>query len=172
MQNFTFEIDNIKIPLRACLDFSQEYDHISAVTSTRTMNGSAIRQGTYTKLKTTLTGSGGAPVGLSRLNTFISHTLKCSAPLAISSDTNIIILPSERRTDPDYIPVGYAFIEGEAIKTTVVLDGGNTATLGIIDYADEYQVLYVPQLTVHIEPVRETTDRSGRKSWTVIAEEV
>lgn len=171
MQNFTFEIDNIKIPLHACLNFSQSYDTIESISTIRTMNGSAIRQGTYKKLKTTLSGSGSAPVGLSDINTYITHVLKCASPKSIKSNTNIIVIPSARRTDTEYAPVGYAYVDNYPVKTTISIST-NTATLGLVDGASEYQVLYVPQLTVYID-VKESEDlRSGSKSWTIEAQEV
>lgn len=173
MNNFTFQIDNIIIPIRACLDFSQDYSDISAVSTSRTMNGSAIIQGTYKKLKTTLSGAGTIPPGLSSLDVFIPHTLKCAAPRCIPSDTNIIILPSSRRTDAGYEPFGIAIKDGESYKVDVSLDG-NIATLDILEGAQGYNVFYVPQITVSVKPMtnENTNLRTKNSSWSLECEEV
>lgn len=167
----TFIIDDLEIPVLSCLDFNQDYDTISAFTTLRSMNGTGYRQGTYTKIKTTLSGSGDIPSGLSSINVAIPHVLKCAAPMSITSTSNIITLPSGRRTDTGYEPVCYALVDGLSVDTDYTIIG-NVATLDTVVGASAYQIVYVPELNVLIEPIKESVNmRQSSYSWTLTAEE-
>lgn len=172
MNTYTFQIDDLVIPFTAAVSFNQDYERLTAVTTIRTQNGTGIRQGVWTKIKTTLSGSGFFPLGLSDLDPFEEHTLYCGSPMSVSSTLNALLLPTERRIDAGYEPTGMALVGDDMVDTIVTTDG-NIATCAPVPGATGYRVSYYPRLQVFIEAPKETTDlRAASFGWSLVCEEV
>lgn len=162
-------IGSIGIPIHAGLDFSQTYESFGGRSLRRAMNGAAVIQSHWNKLRTRISGSGWVPAGLSGLDLTATHTLKCVAPQAIYSASNSIALPVARRAD--LAPYGFAIVAGQPVETAVSV-ATNTATLTTVAGATAYQVMYYPQLTVVIAEINFDTDAAGAVfGWTLTAEE-
>lgn len=74
------KIGAIEIPNRAALDLEQTYEPMGGETTLRTVDGTGIKQSTWRKTRTTLTGGGWIPPGLSTLDTTAQLVIACIAP--------------------------------------------------------------------------------------------
>jgi len=169
----TVTLGGIEIPLLAGTEVRQSYEVIGGVSKRRMLNGAALQQTHWTKLRTTISGIGWLPDGLAALNYSSSLTLRCAAPRSIRSASNVITLPTTRRTDSGYAPTGLAIPTGggSAVSTTCSVVS-HVATLGVIAGAAWYEVRYWPELTVYASPPRTEFDRNrGEWVWTIEAEE-
>lgn len=173
MNTYTFRIDDITVPFTSAVDLSFDYDYLTAAMTQRTMDGTGVRQGTYSKLKVTITGTGYFPLGLSDLDTFISHTLYCGAPRAITRPVPTFALSTDRRIEQGYEPFAMAIMPDGTIRDTSVTMSGNVASCVVIPGASAYRVMYYPVLQVFIEPPKESTDLRGANfGWSLICEEI
>lgn len=171
-----FELGGIKVPLESVLDFQQNYEPISDNNPIRLANGSAILLSSplSSKIRTTLSGKGWVIAGLNGIDFNSELTLKCAVPLGISSASNVITLPSSRRSDSGYEPYGYAIMpDGSETKTNVNISV-DTATLDTVSGATQYKVEYFPELQVIVtKKPRDSVDRGAvTYSWAITAEEV
>ena len=162
-------IGGVVIGFGASHEISQEYETIGGRSFDRMMSGAGFLQTHWSKLKTTIRGSGRLPEGLAGLNYNASMTVDCMAPRSIWSATTSVTLPAGRRTDLP--PFAYAVVNGRMIKTPVSIST-NTATCGTVSGASGYLVAYYPRLTMYVSPPQTSFD--GREivaSWTITAEE-
>jgi hypothetical protein len=98
--------------------------------------------------------------------------MSCIALRAISSASNVIDLPADRRADRGFQPFAYATVGGGKRDTTLTLSG-DTATVATVDGAAFYTVCYYPKLTVFADPPRQQHDAINDKySWSFEAREV
>lgn len=168
------------VPIESALDFSQTYEPLGGVARLRMMSGAAVQQVSWRKLRTTLSGAGWWPSGLENLNYDDPLTLLCAAPRSILSASNVIALPTARRTDAGYTPVGHARLSGGATQvgggelvTTPLSIVADVATLTAVAGATGYQVAYWPVLTVLADPPTLEADLpAAAHRWTLTAEEV
>ena len=176
-----FALGGLRVPIESVLDFSQTYEPIDQVARLRMMTGAAVQQVSWRKLRTTLSGAGWWPAGLDALNFDAALVLDCAAPRSITSASNVIMLPPARRTDTDYLPVGYALVlpaGGAARFDTVLVPtplalAGDTATLTAVSGAVAYQATYYPRLNVFADrPQAETDIAAAQHRWTLTAEEI
>ena len=165
-----FELGGVPIPLEANIGFKQTYGDVQQKTIHRMMDGTAKPQGTFSKLKPTLTGSGYSVHGLDGLDydSPAGLVLKCAEPRSIGSASNIIIIPAARRSDAGYEPIGIAIVNNRRVFTGIASVSVNQYTVETRAGATAYQVAYYPQLTV----IAHRPESSGGLSWRIEAEEV
>jgi len=153
------------------LSYSQTYEVIGGAAQFRTLDGTGVKQQNWAKLKTTVSGEGGLPVGLSGLDYSDTLILKCGAPRAISSTNNVIVIPANRRTDTPYLPTARKRIDGYLVPAVVNMIG-NTATVVLDAAADTYSVMYYPQIEVLMnDPNESYSIGSSSSGWSFTAEE-
>ena len=164
-------VGGIEIPIRASHTLGQSYDPVQAVNRIRMMNGSLIQQQAWgDKLYTSIQCGGALPAGLQMLDYSQAITIKCVAERAVTSVSNVITIPSERRSD--YAPEGRALVDGKWESTPAAM-GGNTATLTTIAGATQYQAIYWPELICFCDPPSETRGaRNADYGWSLEAEEI
>ncbi len=163
-------IGGLRIGLDAAYGLTQDYETISGSSVLRMLDGTGIKQTHWQKLRTRISGRGRYPPGLDGLDYSVPMQIACAAPRAITSASNVITIPSTRRTD--WTPAGYAIVRGRVVRVSVSV-AGNTATVALTAGADAYQVIYWPILTVLASPPQITFDaRSPDQSiWAIEAEE-
>ena len=168
--NIDFQLDGLIFPDVAKKDFNQTYEPLGGRTVHRMGDGTAALQQSFSKIKTVLTGQGWTPGGLDNLDYTQAMLLKCAAPRIQTSTSNIMTIPADRRSDGDFVPIGFAVVDGVQVETTIgiVVD---LATLGVVSGASSYQVQYYPEITVYAE-FDESSDLSNANyNWTLTCEE-
>ena len=70
------------------LQFTQTYETIGGFTVARMMDGAAVKQTNWQKLKTTISATGGLPPGIADLDYTLPITIMCAVPRAITRPTN------------------------------------------------------------------------------------
>lgn len=164
-----FQVGNVVIELPQALQMSQSFEEFGGVSTLRMMNGAAIRQTNWRKLKTTITCEGMIPPGLHGLDWTQTNTVKCGVTRSISSTSNVIVIPGARRSD--YLPTAKALLNGMWVDTPVSI-ATNTATCTVVPGAVSYMVEYYPELSMFLDPPQLTYDRTaGRYSWSITGEE-
>jgi len=167
------KIGTLDIPVRSVLDADQTYAPIGGETILRTLNGSSIRQESWKKLRTTITGSGWLPAGLSVIDTTVPNFVACIAPQSLSSANGTFTLPTARRSDPGHEPWAFALMVDGAIRSSHLTLIGDVATVTAVADAVGYIVHYFPLLQCWVNrPVQSFSQASATHSWEIIAEEV
>ena len=168
------KIGSVEIPQHATLDMAQTYERIGGETTLRTANGTGIKQATWSKIRTTISGGGWSPAGLDAIDYNSQQTLACIAPRAVNADINReAILPSARRSDTGYTPFGWAFLANGQRQETAAVMIGDTATLDAVTNAIGYQAVYYPLLTCWVHrPVESASRADASYRWELVAEEV
>lgn len=170
----SLKIGAIAIPLRAGLDIEQSYELIGGATTLRTLDGTGIRQETWKKLRTTISGSGWLPAGISALDTSSAQLVACITPQAIVADAaRQATLPAARRADAGHQPWAVALLPGGAIASTTLAIVGNVATAAAVADAEGYLIQYFPQITALVDrPVESGSRGEASYRWEISAEEV
>lgn len=176
--------NSVSVTFFEALQYSQDYSNIGGSSVLRMMNGRAIKQTHWSKLTTTISGSGHLPPGLSTLDYSGELLLKCGATRSVTSLTTTVALPKYRnndigvpttdldfRMDDVYVPQGRAFVDGFWEPTPVAL-AGNVATCTVVPGATRYRVDYFPEIVVYFET--EPTDgyaysEDSSSSWSFTA---
>lgn len=170
--SYFFELGGISVPIQANLGLRQEYRALGGRHKRRMADGSLHLQSNWSKIATTISGDGWVPAGFAGLDFDSALTLKCLAPRSIISASNVLTIPATRRSDGDYLPVGYATVDGERVATPLALVS-NTATLTLVSGAQFYEVVYYPELQVYADPPTEQTDaHSAQFRWSITAEQI
>lgn len=157
--------------LYEAMRFNQSYEPFGGSSVQRMMNGAAAKQTNWQRLRTTMSGSGGIPLGLVDLDYSKPLLLKCGVPRMIvrpAAGFNInvgIPLPAARRTDGLYAPEYMQLIGGLWNKIVGGVVSGSATRIGVV---------YYPQFNCFAEPPKETYswDEGLPSSWTLEAEEI
>ena len=164
-------INTVELTLYEALHYSQSYEAIGGNTVHRMLDGTGVKQSNWSKIKTTLSGDGGIPLGFTALDYSGLITMKCGAQRAVSSGLNVIAIPANRRVDPAYVPTAKKRIGGLFLPAAVNVVG-NTATVVLDGLADAYMVLYHPQIQVLMNDPSESFNVGDASSgWSISAEE-
>lgn len=165
------EIGGLVFPIDSKHSIEQSYEDVTAQTTHRMMDGTARRQQRWTKLKTTISGSGWVPAGISALDKSQSHLIKCLGERSIIGASPITI-PGGYRTDGDYAPRGFGYVAGEMVETAVA-DASGVITLTAVTGATAYQVIYYPEITAYITSYDDNFSLdSAEFGWSIECEEV
>lgn len=165
-------IDDILVPDEAG-GFTQEYQLLSAASRYRMGDGSLRETIAWSgKLRTVIRGHGWAPSGIEGIDYGQDVVIKCAAPRVISSTSNVITIPSARRSDTGHTPTATAIVAGQLVATTISLVG-DVATLGVVSGASVYRVQYYPQIIARAVLDDQGTDTgAATHSWSLTAEEI
>lgn len=164
-------IGGLRLPLRVGAEVQQSYEDFGGYAVLRLGAGAAVPQQSWRKLRTTISGRGIAPPGLSAINWSAPVSIACVQARSIQAASNVIAIPAARRSDaPVY---GWAITADGLLAPTPVVMAGNTATLQSIPGAAGYQVNWYPLLSViAIAGVNTTWDAvAAEASWELSAEE-
>ena len=153
------------------LKFSQTYEPFGGASTHRMMNGAAVKQTNWQRLRTTLSGSGGIPLGMVDLDYSKPLLLKCAVPRTIVRPAAGFVLatgmplPTGRRSDGLYAPKYIQLVGGFWVD----IKGG---TLDVA--ATRVAAIYYPQITCFAAPPKESYawDDDTPSSWTLDAEEI
>ena len=170
MTAVTLEIGAVVIPEYARLGLEQVYEPVEGAAVLRAADGTAVKQSTWTKLRTVITGTGWIPEGLASLDWSVAQTMKGAAPRSVWSTSNTITVPAARRSD---VAVrGYGIVDGVPVETNVTMSV-DTATLDPVTGATSYYVLYWPQFQAFFSPPQQQIDVTGAAvRWRLVGEEV
>ena len=165
----TMTLGGIEIPLLASLDHNVSDSSARRETIHPMGDGSNLKQvyaGTQKKGQFTLDCQGVIPPGLDGLDTTGALVLQLASERSITSSSNVIALPTTRRTDSGYEPWGRAIVGNECRETSISVVA-DVATLGVVAGAELYQVLWYPKLTVYtVGDIEKVTDVNGAMvSW-------
>ncbi|HMM72451.1 MAG TPA: hypothetical protein PKC22_09570 [Rhodocyclaceae bacterium] len=168
-----FELGGIIVPVHAGGDIEVTFEDVGGFTwpPLRMMNGTAVVQENWRKLRVSVSGSGILPAGLASLDYTAPHTLKSPTTRSVQAATNVVPVPAARRIDTGYTPRGYAVVGGNFVSTPLSM-AGNNATLTSVSGASGYGVLYYPQLTVFAALTTSGSSASAQHGWQITAEEV
>jgi len=161
----------VDISFSEAQSYTQAYEIIAGRSIFRTLDGTAVKQQNWTKLKTTLSGGGALPIGLGGLDFTLPVTLKCGAARKVASTSNVIAIPANRRAETSHAPFAFKYIDGIPYATTLSL-AGNLATIPVDPSAQGYSVSYYPEIEVIMNEPSESRDLLGGDSqWSLTAEE-
>jgi hypothetical protein len=169
------KIGNLSIPVRSAIDAEQTYSAIGGETILRTISGAGIRQETWKRIRTTISGGGWVPPGLDAIDTTSPLFIACIAPRAVVADANLqAVLPAARRSDAGHEPWAFALMpNGELSASALVASGANAFTAAAVSRAVGYLVNYYPLLQCWVNRPTQSFAVSGANySWELIAEEV
>lgn len=167
-------VDGIEIPTYASLEIAQRYERISASYAARMRSGTRKQRTIWgNKLRTTISGSGVIPVGLSNLTTEAPVVIKCIGHRGILSTSRNIALPAGAwRSDAGSEPYGRALV-GEKWVELIGTMVSDTLQLPDTSGATQYEAVYLPELTVFIDAPADDHPQHGPVfAWTLSAEEV
>lgn len=145
-----------------CLGFNQNYEVIGGASVIRMMQGSALKQTNWQKLKTTLSGSGGLPFGFGILDYSKQITISCAVPRSLVKATNTFTTPTNARSDTGYEPYVLKMVEGYWLPLTS--SGAASA----------YKQVYFPELVCFMDPPMESMDPDSNPpiAWSLTGEQI
>ncbi|MBK6414061.1 hypothetical protein [Sphingopyxis sp.] len=167
------------LPMRAMLDFEQSYEPLGGQSTLRAIDGSGIRQTTWHKTRTTISGGGWLPPGLATINPSIQHELMCAIARSVTMDASrqARLVPDKYREDADHTPWAVATMPDHSIVKTPapsIPDGDyDLLTADEVEGATGYHLMYYPRLTCWVDRPTESgslADASYR--WEMVCEEV
>lgn len=175
----TFELGTVIVPIHSAFELSQTYEPLGGFVTIRMLNGAALKQQNWEKIGTSVQGTGTIPSGLEGLDYSVSQLMKCAAPRAVTSISNVLVIPAERRTDPGFEPTGFAYVDPEGKnrglwqETPIVSIVVDTVTLTVVANALNYQVRYFPEFEVFAEKPTQNIDvHPSDQNWQLDAEQV
>ena len=168
----TIVIGGVSIPDLAALELQQTYEPIGGEMTLRTIGGSAIKQITWQKWRTTITGGGWLPFGLSSLDYSAQMAVACIVPRGVVCSGLSATLPAARRSDTGYVPWGVALLADQTTQVTAATMAGNVATLDAVAGAIGYQAMYYPLLQCYVSrPKEQGVRETASYGWSIVAEE-
>ncbi len=163
-------IGGVEVTFLSAYDVNQKLSPVTNGTLLRMADGSAVKQRTWSKTRTTISASGLIPEGLQGVDFDNPIIIDCIAERSITSASNIIAIADTVRTDKD--PIGMAYVNGtwENVVSTWVI---GTLTIDVTAGATLYQARWMPRLTMYFDEPEPTTDISNATfSWSLDGEEV
>ena len=169
----TLEIDSLVVAIEALVRFDQFYQQQRGESFRRTADGTGYQRSTWkAKIGTEINAEGWAPSLFDTIVPGSTHTLKCAVPRTIASATNLVTVPSARRSGAGYEPYGYAVVDSSLVATGFDSVVGDDYTLTPVAGAQSYQVNYFPEIVVAITRNESRKTQDGVYDWTIEAQEV
>lgn len=158
------KLDGVELAIAAADGLSQTY--VQTKKSIRTMmSGARKAQQNYDpKITTTISGRGWMLPGWEGIDLSSSLTLSCAEAKTIADASNVITIPSARRSDVALR--AFAYIDGVWQPATFGT-AGDIITVTLAAGATQYMVGFYPEFGAFIE-----IDQNGRQGWSLTAEEV
>lgn len=164
-------VDGITVPTYAATQVTQRFEEIKRVATPRLADGSASQRELYSgKWRIVTNGGALAPSGLQALSYGTTFSMSCIESQALNSASNVINIPSARRSDAGSEPFGFAEVNGILIPTAVAMSV-DQATLTPVTDADQYQVRWFPVFTVVLISFNHELRRGAGTSWQLVCEE-
>lgn len=160
-------VDEVAVTYLQALSYQQTYGSIGGYAIHRMMSGRAVKMTNWSKLTTTISGSGRIPPGLQALDYSQEMTLKCGASLSHMTNALSVSLPPNR-SDGIYVPYAYAWKDDAWTAADVTIGGVITPVAG----ASKYLVCYFPEISVVVNPPDISHDFGNMTTgWSLTAEE-
>jgi len=168
-----FILGGITVHLVSATEYTEVYDRVdNGQARHRTQNGSLKRSIHWRKTAISISGSGHIPAGLSGLDYSLDLEFSAGRTRSITSNSNVIAIPTTRRVDIGFEPCGFALFNNQAIPTPINLVG-DIATLTPVANALDYQINYYPKILVAAEDPNDSFNRGvGDFRWSIDMEEV
>jgi len=168
-----FILGGVTVHLVSATEYTEIYDRVDdGSINHRTQNGNLKRVIHWRKTSIDISGGGHMPSGLSGLDYTLDLEFSAATTQSITSSSNVIAIPAERRIDIGYEPCGFALFENQA-KPTPVNMAGDIATLTPVANALDYMVKYYPKIIVAAEEPNDSNNRgTGNHRWSIAMEEV
>lgn len=169
----TLKIGSLEIPARGALDLSQTYETLGGDAILRVITGAGIKQSTWSKLRTVISGRGWLPAGLATLDTTTQQAIACVVPRSVTCNGSLqATLPAGRRADAGYTPWAAALMPDGGVVGTPVSFAVNLGTVTPVTNAIGYQILYYPLITCWVSRPTESGELGDASyGWELVAEE-
>lgn len=161
-----FELTDGTLTYRAsvyeALNYSEDITRIGGYTTSRTLNGTGIKQQNWVRRAITISGTGGLPPGFEDLNFELPITVRCGTIRTMIRTLDAFVLPGHR-TDSGYEPYSLKYVDGFWVPIE---------TIGV---PTKYMRAYYPELVCHMDPPKISSalgDSSIPISWVIQGEEV
>jgi len=179
----------VTIPVHGSTELSQSYTDLRAQTLYRYLSGgAAVRRSWSGKIRTEVQGRGLVPEGLSAVCSATGTvTISCVGHRSIRSASNVITIPSARRTDLTittkagtaatgkswYARTWDGDVYATATGTTASGTGHNivTITLATGETHAGYEVVYLPKLVGYAELRSDEYQQNQGFGWSLVVEE-
>lgn len=173
MNALSLFIGSAEIP-QTFINIQQTYSTLSARTDTRLSSGALVRRESWAdKILTKISASGIDAVSLLIEDFSQPLLIKCIAPRELTQASNIITLPSERRSDTNSDPYGKAYVPGVGwVETDVTSLITNTLTLDAVAGATLYKGFYYPEFTGLFTEPQENSSGGLNTSWSISGQQV
>jgi hypothetical protein len=180
---------SVTIPVHGSTELSQTYTDLRAQTLYRYLSGgAAVRRSWSGKVRTEVQGKGLVPAGLSAVCSATGTvTVSCVGHRSIRSTSNVITIPSARRSDLTFTTKAGTTATGKswyartwdgdvyatATGSTASGTGHNvvTITLATGETHAGYEVVYLPKITGYAELQSEGYQQNDGFSWSLVVEE-
>jgi len=179
---------SVTIPVHGSTELSQSYTDLRAQTLYRYLSGgAAVRRSWSGKVRTEVQGKGLVPAGLSAVCSATGTvTVSCVGHRSIRSTSNVITIPSARRSDLTFVTKAgttatgkswYARTwDGDVYATATGSTASGTPNIVTITLASGethagYEVIYLPKLVGYAELQSEGYQQNDGFSWSLVVEE-
>jgi hypothetical protein len=179
---------SVTIPVHGSTELSQTYTDLRAQTLYRYLSGgAAVRRSWSGKVRTEVQGKGLVPAGLSAVCSATGTvTVSCVGHRSIRSTSNVIAIPSARRSDLTFVTKAgttatgkswYARTwDGDVYATATGSTASGTPNIVTITLASGethagYEVIYLPKLVGYAELQSEGYQQNDGFSWSLVVEE-
>ena len=161
-------IAGIEFPFLAgsAIDLKQSSAPFGQRNVRRSRSGTGRMASRWSKVKSTITGSGRLPPGLESISQTTAVSISFIERFSVAGAGPTLTLPHAYRTDDGYEPQAVAIVNGFDVKTTAVM-AGQVCTVGAVSGASAYKVVYYPVLTGFVSIKHD--DDAGRRdySWSI-----
>lgn len=165
-------IAGIRIGYESAHDLTQEYYLVGGRKLRTFLEGGGIVQSNWLKLYTVINGQGRLPAALGGVDWSAAVEVSWASPVRIQSASNVITAPAARRTD-EWVPHGYALVDGAEVATDISSVSGDDYTLATVAGATAYELAYYPKIMMLVDqlPRQNFNARGEASSWSLSARE-
>lgn len=161
-------INGIELPIRVGI-VTQSYEPITGSVKMRMHSGRGVKQTHFTKLATSISGSGWMPNGLAAIDVSQPVDMWCIGPRAVFTTALSLTISGQIR--PDDAPWVLAKINDELVEIPSTTVGNLVTTAGHPD-ATQYAYYWRPRMTLLLDPISQDLDLStGTYSCQITGEE-
>lgn len=165
-------IAGVRIGFESAYQLNQEHYKVGGRKLRTYLEGGGIIQSNWSRLYTVINGQGRLPAAFGGVDWDEPVEISWAAPVLIQSASNVITLPAARRTD-EWVPHGYALVDGAEVPTGISSIAGDDYTLVTVAGADLYELAYYPKIMMLVDqkPRESFNARGEGASWSMSARE-